>query len=187
MNTLFTYLLLLLSLLTLPSLTTEPPTQQPILKLPPTECSAPIRNSCAFYTLCLENRAYDCGPTGYPLAYGQHYCDAFAAVNSSFSPRGQQWMSNTMRCLQTALIPEATGATGAVAGCDALRDKAFGTHAKCYVASGLCTLSVRDWRVIVRTVGVGNLVSSGDAVKATLGAAGDCLGIYAKEVIGRFK
>jgi hypothetical protein len=96
-------------------------------------------------------------------------------------------MSNTMLCLQSALIPEATGGPGAVTGCDALRDKAFGTHAKCYVASGLCTLPVRDWGVIVKTIGIGNLVSSGDAVKATLAAAGDCLGIYAKKVFDRFE
>ena len=39
----------------------------------------------------------------------------------------------------------------------------------------------------MKTIGIGNLVSSGDAVKATLAAAGDCLRIYAKEAFDRFK
>jgi hypothetical protein len=142
---------------------------------PPAECSAPIRDSCDFYLQCLEDRNYDCGITGYPLGYGQLYCQKFvSAAKPHLSAAGQTWMSNTMLCLQKALVPEATGAPNAVNGCDALKDKAFGTHAKCYVDNGLCFLPPTDWLVILRTLGFKTMFASLDAVKATFGASGEC-------------
>lgn len=138
-------------------------------------CSTPALNTCTFYHDCLEDRYYHCGKTGYPLHYGQHYCETFAAVKPRLSSKGQKWLSDTMFCLQDALVPEAIHSKEAVNGCEALMDKAFGTHERCYVDSGLCSLWPTDWVVIVRTVGVGTLFSNRDALKATFGAAGECL------------
>src|SRR5437762_8062672 len=68
------------------------------------ECSAPIRDTCTFYLDCLEDGNYDCGTAGYPIGYGQYYCEKFNAAKPLLSPQGQQWVSDTMLCLQTALI-----------------------------------------------------------------------------------
>ena len=101
------------------------------------ECSAPVRDTCTFYRNCLEAR-YHCGPSGYPIGYGEHYCQAFTAAG-----------------------------------------KAFSSHADCYVGSGLCTLSPKDWLVIVETVGFEQLFSSFEAIKETLITAGKCIEFYA--------
>jgi hypothetical protein len=98
---------------------------------PRDECSAPVRDTCTFYLDCLEDRNYDCGASGYPLGYGQYYCEQFTAAKPQLSPAGQTWVSDTMLCLQTALVPEATGAANAVVGCSALYTLAFSTHAMC--------------------------------------------------------
>ncbi|KZT21859.1 hypothetical protein NEOLEDRAFT_1138874 [Neolentinus lepideus HHB14362 ss-1] len=135
------------------------------------DCSNPVYGSCAFYPDCLESR-FHCGPTGYPLGYGLKYCTKFSQERSKLSTAGQTWMLNTMHCLQTALIPEATGEVQMT--CQELEETAFETHAGCYIGSGLCKLSPEDWVTIVGIVGVKTLVGSWDAVKETLEAAGDC-------------
>ncbi|KAJ6449785.1 hypothetical protein C8R45DRAFT_123700 [Mycena sanguinolenta] len=146
------------------------------------ECAAPVPNDCTFYTDCLEAR-YDFGADGYPLAYGFHFCTKFAESTSELSPAGQAWMSNTMLCLQRALVPEATGAPGAAATCADVETKAFGTHADCYVQNGLCSLPISDWNAIVfDIVGPGTLVDSIDALKATASAGLQCTEFFAKVV-----
>lgn len=87
-------------------------------------------------------------------------------------------MLNTMKCLQDTLIPEATGDADAVKTCDELKDKAFNSHAPCYLKNGLCSLPPSDWEVIVSIVGLQTLFSSWDAEKATLEAAGGCLEFF---------
>jgi hypothetical protein len=141
------------------------------------ECSAPVRDTCTFYRDCVEAR-YHCGVSGYPIGYGEHYCKAFTAAKSRFDSRGKKWVSDTMLCLQRSLIPEATGSTSAVKSCGALSQKAFSSHADCYVGSGLCTLSPQDWLVIVETVGFKQLFSSFEAIKETLITAGKCIEFY---------
>ncbi|KAJ6481845.1 hypothetical protein C8R45DRAFT_1003236 [Mycena sanguinolenta] len=147
-----------------------------------TECSDPVPNDCDFYTECLEAR-YDCGADGYPLAYGYHFCTKFQNSTADLSPAGQLWMTNTMLCLQRALVPEATGAAGAAATCSALETKAFGTHADCYVQSGLCTLPISDWNAIVfEIIGPGTLVDSFDALEATASAGFQCVEFFAEVI-----
>lgn len=141
----------------------------------PFECSNPPYGSCTFYADCLESR-YHCGQSGYPIAYGQHYCEAFMAAGSKFSLQGQEWLTHTMHCLQTALVPEATGEDEIT--CNALADKAFGTHATCYVSNGLCGLLPTDWAEIVAIVGW-TLFKNLDATGSTFQAAGDCASLGA--------
>ncbi|KAF8886315.1 hypothetical protein BD779DRAFT_1471176 [Infundibulicybe gibba] len=144
----------------------------------PDSCANPPFDNCSFYSTCIESK-YHCGASGYPLSYGQKYCEKFRAERSTLSTKGQSWMVNTMHCLQLKLVPEATGAPGASKTCKDLEVKAFGTHAKCYVESGLCTLSPKDWIAIVDIVNFETLFSSWDAFKATLDAADGCLSFYA--------
>ncbi|TFK50704.1 hypothetical protein OE88DRAFT_287234 [Heliocybe sulcata] len=137
----------------------------------PVDCASPPYDSCAFYLECLESR-FHCGPDGYPLGYGLKFCTKFSQERSKLTPAGQTWMLNTMHCLQTALVPEATGEVQMT--CQELLDTAFDTHAGCYIGSGLCTLNPKDWVAIVDIVRIGTLFGSWDAVKETFEAAGDC-------------
>lgn len=134
-------------------------------------CSSPPYDSCAFYPACLEAR-FHCGPAGYPLHYGLRFCTQFSAQRGQLTPAGQRWMLATMHCLQTALVPLATGDVDMT--CRGLEETAFDTHAGCYIGSGLCALGVKDWEAIVEIVGVKTLVGSWDAWKETAAAAGDC-------------
>lgn len=139
-----------------------------------TTCSNPVPNSCSLYS-CLESRLH-CGSSGYPVGYGLHYCHLFTNARSQMSPEGQAWVTNTMLCLQRALVPYATGAKST--SCSALKDYAFGTHPACYIDNGVCTLPPTDWYIIVNTVGFSDLFSSWDALKATMETAGVCGAFY---------
>jgi hypothetical protein len=158
---------------------TEARNAQQVSSSTPSECSNPQPNNCNFYALCIESR-YHCGPTGYPIGYGQYYCDKFVMDASLLSPEGQTWMTNVMLCLQRDLVPYVLGAAQGFSDCQALENFAFSTHPVCYVDSGLCALPVTDWEAIVeKIVGVTTLFDSWDAFKATVEAAGGCAEFYA--------
>jgi Stanniocalcin family. len=140
--------------------------------IPLLECANPSRDSCSFYADCLESQ-YHCGPAGYPIGYGQKFCQKFSDRRSELSPSGQTWMLDTMHCLQTALIPEATGEMNKT--CDEVRKKAFGTHAECYVDTGVCMLPLEDWLAIVDIVDVKTLFASWDAFDASVKVGVRCL------------
>jgi hypothetical protein len=88
-------------------------------------------------------------------------------------------MLATMHCLQEALVPDAVGASNATTTCADLEDKAFETHANCYVSSGVCTLPPSDWRAVLEIVDLKTLFDSWDAFKATLMAGTECLELEA--------
>jgi hypothetical protein len=92
------------------------------------------------------------------------------------SAAGQAWVTNTMLCLQRALVKYGDGAQTTT--CNALKDYAFGTHLDCYVNNGVCTLPWTDWHIIVTTVSFGELFNGPDAIEATIRAAGGCLEFY---------
>ncbi|KAG8215824.1 hypothetical protein J3R82DRAFT_7766 [Butyriboletus roseoflavus] len=144
-------------------------------------CANPPMNQCAFYADCLESR-YQCGPTGYPIGYGQYYCQKFSDNRTLFDPKGQQWMIDTMHCLQLALVGKAIDASPTA--CQALKDQAFASHAGCYINNGFCTLDVHDWAAVLEIVDIRILFSSWDAFKATIETAMDCGAFYAY-MVGR--
>jgi len=149
-----------------------------------TECQTPAYNNCSFYAVCLESQ-FHCGPTGYPIGYGQYYCTKFQNESSLFDAAGVTWMENTMHCLQEALVPIAQNDAGNVT-CASLKTTAFSTHAPCYVKEGLCTLSPQDWVAIFEVVGVSALISNWDAFKASIEAASDCAEFFAWMVVHEF-
>ncbi|KAI5797808.1 hypothetical protein EDC01DRAFT_651372 [Geopyxis carbonaria] len=140
------------------------------------DCTSPPANSCAFYTSCLEP-AHPCGSAGYAVAYGSKYCNAFVSRLESFSPEGQAWISDTMLCLQRALVPEATGGSTGL-DCEGLRKFAFSTHPDCYVDNGLCSLPPTDWVQIVKTVDLKTLFGSKEALEASILSADGCVDFY---------
>ena len=136
-------------------------------------CSNPPMDQCAFYANCLESR-YHCGPSGYPIGDGQHFCQKFSDDRDLFDAQGQQWMIDTMHCLQLALVGDAIDATPPSLTCQALEDEGFAAHPGCYTSNGFCGLSVRDWAAVVEILGVTTLISSWDVFNATIETAADC-------------
>ncbi|KAJ3288916.1 hypothetical protein HDU76_007606, partial [Blyttiomyces sp. JEL0837] len=144
----------------------------------PNTCFAPVRETCDFYSQCL-NVAHDCGPQGYAIGYGDHFCHEFAARAPVFSPKAKTWMWNVMYCLQTALIPTLTTPNMT---CQSIHDFALKTHLGCYVDNGLCDLSPLDWIAIAGTIGVKELLQP-DSLSFEIQAGADCV----KEYIGILK
>jgi len=101
-------------------------------------------------------------------------------------------MLDTMHCLQLALVPEATGETplstssSTPSSCAKLEDKAFRSHAGCYVDNGLCTLDFNDWVAVLEIVNLRTLFESSEAFKATMGAAFGCAQFAASTLLRPF-
>jgi len=151
-----------------------PDGDNPILPIS-NECSDPKPDSCSFYPDCLEAHLH-CGPSGYPIGYGLHYCEKFSALRGQMSAAGKMWVTNTMLCLQRDLVAYGDGSQTTT--CDALKLYAFATHADCYVKGGICTLSPTDWVMIIKTVSFKELFGSLNALKATLQTVNGCIGFY---------
>jgi hypothetical protein len=77
-----------------------------------------------------------------------------------------------MHCLQLKLVGEATSLNATT--CEALEDYALGTHAGCYIDSGLCKLGVDDWEAILEVVDIKTVFQSWDTFKATAETGLDC-------------
>jgi len=148
-------------------------TAAPVSTPPSGECSNPPRDSCSFYADCLESR-YHCTYTNYnyPIGYGQYFCQKILSNLSQFSSAGQTWALDTMQCLQSALIPEATGQVSTT--CQALLAKAFGTHASCYINSGFCSLPCADWQMLESIIGLQTIFQNWDAFIQALETAVEC-------------
>lgn len=100
-------------------------------------CAQPLQNNCDFYEKCLETK-YQCGAEGYPVGYGGRFCRLFQKLQPDLSGPGQQWITDTMICLQRELIPEATGRRKS--NCKRIAKKALDSHVKCYVQNGFCDI-----------------------------------------------
>lgn len=140
-------------------------------QLCPTNC--PVSDStCDFYT-CLEAR-HDCGPDGYPLAYGFKYCEAFNAETHKFTEQGQIWILRVRLCLQQALPTTVNCQTS----CAQIESDAFASHAACYVDNGLCELRLSDWIALVEVVGVPTLKLIAPELENVLQVAERCVGVW---------
>lgn len=139
---------------------------------PPNPCANPVKNTCNFYPDCLEAE-YHCRPGGYPIGYGLKNCNKFIAALSSFSPNGQTWVTNTMLCLQQALVPDALSGQ---ATCASIWSDAFASHAPCYVSSGVCSIP-QDWALIFKLVGP-SFFGGPDALLQVLETAAGCFELY---------
>ncbi|CAG8458566.1 28391_t:CDS:2 [Dentiscutata erythropus] len=100
---------------------------------------------------------------GYPIKYGDKNCGKFIKATDKFSSNGKKWVTNTMLCLQRKLIStyENNKTT-----CSEISNTAFGSHASCYVDSGVCTIW-SDWDVIFKTVGFKDIFGSMKALTVT--------------------
>lgn len=90
------------------------------------------------------------------------------------SASGQEWITETILCLQEELVPFTNGSSPS---CSELKQYALGTHAGCYVKSGVCTLPVEDWEKILEIVAPA-LISEPENFKAAFETAGECVLLY---------
>jgi hypothetical protein len=111
-------------------------------------CQNPPIKTCDFYRNCAEAQL-GCGDGAYPIAYGEKNCIK-VSKNVNFSPSGQNWVWNTMHCLQEALVPVLTPCT---ATCDSLTTAAFASHTACYLDNGIYTLPCMDLLFLFMSVG----------------------------------
>jgi hypothetical protein len=138
----------------------------------PEKCSTNIpRDSCAFYTECLE-QTLPCGPQGYAINYGGHFCQAFAANADEFSTMGKQWISDVMYCLQNELVPLLQALKAPT--CKNIKDFAFDSHPGCYLKAGVCTLPLNDWLAIANVIGFKQLFLDLAAIKQQVIVAANC-------------
>lgn len=85
-------------------------------------------------------------------------------------------MVAVMLCLQEKLVPFVDGSK--IATCDGLKEYAFSTHPTCYVECGFCSLSLRDWEVVVRIVGLETLFGSPESIRMVVETVEKCWGFY---------
>ncbi|GIK01188.1 hypothetical protein Aspvir_005220 [Aspergillus viridinutans] len=88
------------------------------------------------------------------------------------SASGQEWITKTILCLQEELVPFTSGSESQ--SCSELKQYALGTHAGCYVKSGVCTLPIEDWGRILEIVAPA-LISELENFKSAFETAGDCV------------
>ena len=79
----------------------------------PSMCTSPPRDNCSFYQAYLEPHDH-CGPSLTPLDPEQNTVWRFLPIWTKFSPRGQEWVLDTMQCLWRA----CSRGGGAVPGCE---------------------------------------------------------------------
>ncbi|KAI6192054.1 hypothetical protein M3Y97_00294400 [Aphelenchoides bicaudatus] len=93
-------------------------------------------NVCNSYNT-LE-RQFKCGQSGYFIGYGLRYCNRFFNKDyySHFDNTGKHFVNCTGPCLIDEL--KSFLKTTPKAGCQAITNKAFGTHVDCYVKCGFC-------------------------------------------------
>ncbi len=102
--------------------------------------------ACDYYR-CREQEDA-CGPDGYHLGFGYHYCNAFRLIAERHaSPEAQGWLSRVRRCLIETLDRDETEGD-----CNQLKERAFDSHVECYVKTGFCDLPLSDWLLVVNTV-----------------------------------
>lgn len=113
------------------------------------------------YQVCEEYRRLDqelrqtnggnlgsgCGPRGYLIDYGYHYCKKFVDHADSFTPAGQETMRAIRECLVRAL--EQPGEFSAnpekpSLSCANARSIGISSHYPCYMHSGYCQMPIQD-------------------------------------------
>lgn len=91
--------------------------------------------------------------SGYPLASGYKYCDAFLQKASSFSEQGKNWTSEVRFCLQDSLVKSSMTLTLSNVvydvnnyTCQQFERIGYDSHIPCYnkVTPSICSLTKED-------------------------------------------
>lgn len=109
--------------------------------------------ACLYYSETAE-QLLQCGPRGYPLGFGQKYCQRFSKLGpDTLTPRGLRWRDAARSCLIEAFggfIDEPAQPPG----CQEVKRMAFDSHPPCYteVQPSFCLLPPSDVLAIIRVV-----------------------------------
>jgi hypothetical protein len=111
----------------------------------PSPC-AHLLGSCDYY-LCRES-FQSCGPRGYWLGFGNHYCEEFTLqVKPTLSQESQDWLDHVGRCLR-----EKTEAFPLESVCKQIKNLALASHTSCYVQTGFCRIPFLDKVKVLHTI-----------------------------------
>ena len=105
--------------------------------------------NCDFYTDCLEAK-FQCGAEGYPIGYGDRYCNKFTENYDKFDEEGKKWIDGTLICLKESLLPDMNNNDAET--CDDVYNHAFDSHVKCYTENGFCDIAF-DFANPIKTAG----------------------------------
>lgn len=123
-------------------------------------CYTPEPENCYWYAGCLEDK-FHCGPTGYPVAYGNKYCRRFQdKICPNLSSDGKKWCLSTRQCLIESSISLLTS-NSSLPTCSQLEDIEFGIHPHCYTSGNpsFCQLGITDIMNIVKFFDAADLFS----------------------------
>lgn len=116
---------------------------------------------CLFYTKCLEE-TYNCGEAGFPLKYGDNYCNRLFENLEHFSITAEYCFQNSNLCLKGALFALTEYPN---TNCEALKDGAWDVFPTCLVTYGYCSLFFDATNIIQDVKGIleiFNIVSLAD-------------------------
>jgi hypothetical protein len=125
------------------------------------KCEAPRPRSCSFYIDCIEEN-FHCGNSGYPVDYGNRYCEIFKDLDTELTEKGRQWRDSTMLCLQETLLEQIITSSRPRIGCQQIESWGFGSHAPCYTQEGrsICFLDpIRDLPTIISAIDHEDLIN----------------------------
>lgn len=106
---------------------------------------AEYSNDCEYYTCVTE--AKHCRNSSYPIRFGRHYCLRYGNRINSFSENGKTWTQKVRKCLIREMSSYEENLT-----CGQLKRRAFKDHVPCYLESGFCHLSLRDKKLVLKTI-----------------------------------
>jgi hypothetical protein len=145
------------------------------LQVAPTQAQGGIE-TCDFYQTWLEPQI-PCGPKGYAMGYGYHYCRKFMARIDHFSDRGKVWMTEAMLCLQDYLRGYMAEQGDQLPSCRVLKKAAFDSHPACYTSGevSFCELKARDYWQLGKILSVRDTLFSRAGLKQIKEVAKICL------------
>ncbi|MFG1591244.1 hypothetical protein [Halobacteriovorax sp. CON-3] len=106
---------------------------------------ADLSDDCAYYS-CIEKERV-CGKRGYPLAFGQKYCNKFDSRVEKFSEDGRKWIQDVKACLISGMNDISSESS-----CKEFKKTAISHHVPCYLSAGYCELSKEDKKQVIKIV-----------------------------------
>ncbi len=91
-------------------------------------------NGCDFYEKCIESNSF-CGPNGFAMDYGTLNCLRYTKNIESFSPEGQTYVKESLKCLKKVLIPYEEEKD-----CNTIMNAGYKYESQCYFESGLSNI-----------------------------------------------
>lgn len=140
------------------------------------KCYSPDGTDCDWYEDCLRGK-YPCSDDAegrfITVQYGQTFCNLYSQKIDYISNVAADWIDKVRRCLQLRLVPYVRDFGNS--GCPEIKQLALDSQEPCYMDSGMCKLTCREWAQafwnIRKSFGSGNYTST---VKEMFASAEKC-------------